>query len=56
VDVGAGRGESLSREVRGGVAGLLLDGRGRPLELPADQRARLQALTKWQRAVDLYPT
>ncbi|WP_447972277.1 glutamate mutase L [Nitrospira sp. Kam-Ns4a] len=55
VDVGAGRGEALMREVRGGVAGLLLDGRGRPLQLPADRQARLEALTRWHRAVNLYP-
>ncbi len=31
VDVGAGPGEPVRREVRGGVVGLVLDGRGRPL-------------------------
>ncbi len=55
VDVGVGRGEALVREVRGGVVGLLLDGRGRPLQLPADRQARLEALTRWHRAVNLYP-
>ncbi len=55
VDVGEGKGVPVSRTVRGGVVGLLLDGRGRPLQIPTDPRARLAALTKWHQAVDLYP-
>ena len=55
VDLGSGKGTPVTREVRGGVVGLLLDGRGRPLQLPSDNQARLKALTKWYRAVDLYP-
>jgi len=55
VDIGAGKGTAVTREVRGGVVGLLLDGRGRPLQLPGDNQARLKALTKWYQAVDLYP-
>lgn len=55
VNLGQGAGVPVSREVQGGVVGLLLDGRGRPLQLPADQSARVAALTKWFKAVDLYP-
>ena len=55
VDMGTGKGTAVTREVRGGVVGLLLDGRGRPLQLPGDNQARLKALTKWYQAVDLYP-
>jgi hypothetical protein len=55
VDGGEGKGIPITREVRGGVVGLLLDGRGRPLELPADAQARLKALTRWHQAVNLYP-
>ncbi|MFM8551420.1 MAG: methylaspartate mutase, partial [Nitrospiraceae bacterium] len=55
VDMGSGKGTPVTREVRGGVVGLLLDGRGRPLQLPSDNQARLKALTKWYQAVDLYP-
>lgn len=55
VDLGAGKGTVVTREVRGGVVGLLLDGRGRPLQLPNDNQARLKALTKWYQAVELYP-
>lgn len=55
VNVGEGKGATVAREARGGVVGLLLDGRGRPLQLPTDSQARLAALSRWHRAVDLYP-
>ncbi|MBL8036517.1 MAG: glutamate mutase L [Nitrospira sp.] len=56
VNMGAGAGVAVTKEVHGGVVGLLLDGRGRPLKLPAEQPARVAALTKWFKAVGLYPT
>jgi hypothetical protein len=37
------------------VVGLMLDGRGRPLQLPAEQAARVAMLTRWYQAVGLYP-
>jgi hypothetical protein len=55
INLGAGAGGTVTREVQGGAAGLMLDGRGRPLQLPADQQARIAALTKWFSAVGLYP-
>jgi hypothetical protein len=55
VNLGEGSGTSVTREVQGGVVGLLLDGRGRPLQLPSEQNARVAALNRWYRAVDLYP-
>ena len=55
VDVGAGRGQTLERRVRGGVVGLLLDGRGRPLRLPPRHEDRVRLLTQWHQALDLYP-
>ena len=56
VDLGEGKGAPVARSMKGGVVGLLLDGRGRPLQLPADAQARVAALVKWHRAVELYPT
>jgi uncharacterized protein (TIGR01319 family) len=56
VDLGEGKGTPVTREARGGAAGLMLDGRGRPLQLPADAAARVAALTRWHQAVNLYPT
>ncbi|HEX2055199.1 MAG TPA: methylaspartate mutase, partial [Nitrospiraceae bacterium] len=55
-DVGAGPGTEMTKEIRGGVVGLLLDGRGRPLRLPTDQATRTRTLLRWQKAVGLYPT
>ena len=55
VNLGAGFGIPVTREVQGGVVGLLLDGRGRPLQLPGEQAARIALLTKWFDAVALYP-
>jgi len=55
VNMGAGAGVVVTKEAHGGVVGLLLDGRGRPLKLPAEQQARVTALTKWFTAVGLYP-
>lgn len=55
INMGAGAGVAITQEVHGGVVGLLFDGRGRPLRLPADQRGRVAALSKWFSAVDLYP-
>ncbi len=55
VNMGAGAGVAVTKEVHGGVVGLLLDGRGRPLKFPAEQQARVASLTKWFDAVGLYP-
>jgi uncharacterized protein (TIGR01319 family) len=55
VNLGTGAGAAMTREVIGGAVGLLLDGRGRPLQLPAEQSARVAALKKWFNAVGLYP-
>jgi uncharacterized protein (TIGR01319 family) len=56
VDAGNGKGTTVRRQVRGGVVGLLLDGRGRPLRVPADPKARVAVLRRWYQAVGMYPT
>ena len=55
IDLGNGPGQSFTKTVKGGVVGLMLDGRGRPLQLPGEQAARVAMLTRWYRAVGLYP-
>jgi hypothetical protein len=55
MDLGAGRGESLERRVRGGVVGLMLDGRGRPLLLPPRLEDRVRLLKRWHQELNLYP-
>ncbi len=54
-DVGAGNGQVVESEVIGGVVGLVVDTRGRPLEIPADAQQRVAQLTKWQSALNAYP-
>ncbi|MBD3176634.1 MAG: methylaspartate mutase [Armatimonadia bacterium] len=56
VDVGEGRGQTVTRTIRDdGVVGTVLDGRGRPLDLPEDPAERRELLWKWIRALDIYP-
>ncbi len=55
-DLGAGHGTSVETEAMGGVVGLVIDTRGRPLEIPTDSTQRVAQLTKWHNALDTYPT
>ncbi len=55
-DLGAGNGNSIETEVLGGVVGLVIDTRGRPLEIPTDSELRVAQLTKWHAALDTYPS
>ena len=54
-DVGAGPSKELEAVVSGGVAGLLIDARGRPIYLPTEESKRIELLLQWFRATDLYP-
>jgi len=54
-DVGSGPGHRLTTEVEGGIVGLLLDARGRPLQLPEDDEQRRKTLLEWFTALDAYP-
>lgn len=54
-DVGAGPGERVTRAVRGGVVGLMIDARGRPLTLPDNPAERIERLRAWAHSFDLYP-
>jgi len=55
LDVGAGKGRRWTGTVQGGAAGVILDGRGRPLTLPADEQERLRKLDEWMRTVGAMP-
>jgi len=55
VDLGAGKGVPVERRARGGVVGVMLDGRGRPLQLPTQTDERVRALKHWHAALNLYP-
>jgi len=54
-DVGSGPNHRVETEVEGGVCGLIIDGRGRPLVLPEDPAVRTGKLLEWFRALDCYP-
>jgi len=54
-DVGNGPNHVLEGTVAGGVAGVMLDARGRPLYLPEEDEARKELLLKWFKALSLYP-
>lgn len=54
-DIGAGPGKPRKVTVEGGVVGLILDGRGRPIEVPTEVDARVEALNRWFKGMDLYP-
>lgn len=53
-DLGAGPGKELRTTVHGGTVGLILDARGRPLELPEDRQSCRQTVSDWVRALKLY--
>ena len=53
-NLGAGKGRNLENaSIEGGVVGLILDGRGRPLALPTDNAQRVERLTTWLKAMGL---
>lgn len=54
-DLGAGKGKKVAERVKGGIVGLILDARGRPLNLAKDPQRRVEQLKRWAKAVDLYP-
>ncbi len=55
VDVGAGPGHKVETEIDGGVVGIVIDGRGRPIVFPEDNAKRVEKLKEWARVIDEYP-
>ena len=53
-DVGAGRGQELRATAPGGVVGLILDGRGRPIQMDEKAAGRLAQIEAWSGTLDLY--
>ncbi len=47
LDLGAGKGKSVTRKVSGGVVGLVIDTRGRPFSFSEKTGNRLELLKKW---------
>jgi hypothetical protein len=54
-DMGEGPGRAIEKTIMGGVAGVLLDARGRPIYLPEEDNDRKELLIKWFRDLGLYP-
>ena len=54
-DFGNGPGKRVEREVRGGTVGVVLDARGRPLELPDDHTTSSELVSRWVKALEMYP-
>lgn len=55
LDLGAGRGKTLSGEAEGGIVGLILDCRGRPLQFSPDPTRRIEKLEEWGKEMNVYP-
>ena len=55
LDMGAGRGQLVEAEVEGGVVGLVVDTRGRPLKVSNASSERVALLKKWFQALEVYP-
>lgn len=55
-DVGAGPGKTVESKVEGGLSGVIIDCRGRPLDLPADDARRMESLRKWAAQMNAYPS
>ncbi|MDP6529073.1 MAG: glutamate mutase L [Gemmatimonadota bacterium] len=55
-DLGNGPGKLVETTLHGGVTGLVLDGRGRPLALDPADPDRVEKLRGWTTAMDAYPT
>ena len=54
-DCGAGPGKPVERQARGGAVGLILDARGRPLNVPLDRKVGRPLMENWVAALALYP-
>ncbi len=50
-DMGTGRGKPITQQVDGGVVGIILDARGREIELPQNDITRREKLSVWLRAM-----
>jgi len=56
-NLGEGKGQKITKEVTGGVVGLVIDARGRPLGLQEGKGKKplSERLSKWNNAFDAYP-
>jgi hypothetical protein len=53
-DMGAGPGKPVTRTVRGGTVGLVLEARGRAIEVPVSEAEGRATIQKWLTALHVY--
>ena len=54
-DFGAGAGKEVDATLHGGVVGLVIDGRGRPIQFGDDRSDQVADIKRWNTATDQYP-
>ncbi len=55
VDIGAGKGNTVDKQLHGGLVGIILDGRGRPINMPETEFERVAKVTSWLESMKVYP-
>jgi len=53
--MGAGAGKPINKTIQGGLVGLILDARGRPLSFINDISVNMNIVNDWVKELDLYP-
>ncbi|MEA3432066.1 MAG: glutamate mutase L [candidate division WOR-3 bacterium] len=53
--IGPNKERKIEMEISGGVVGIIVDARGRPFKLPAEARKRMDKLSSWIKALQVYP-
>jgi hypothetical protein len=53
-DMGTGPGHKIEADIEGGVAGILIDARGRPIKLPEKLSERREKLITWFKNLEVY--
>lgn len=54
-DIGAGKGKPMTKKIFGGVVGIVIDTRGKPITLAKNKASRVKQLQQWTKAIDAYP-
>ncbi|MCR4319184.1 MAG: glutamate mutase L [Candidatus Brocadiaceae bacterium] len=54
-DVGVGKGKPIIKKVFGGVVGIVIDTRGKPITFAKDKASRVEQLRRWAKAMNAYP-
>ena len=54
-NLGQGKNKLVEKDVSGGVVGIIIDTRGRPLNLDFNEEGRVNKILKWYKAIDMYP-